>query len=642
MTLQVAPAENFEYALRTEVIGGGTVGTLQKFIFGDELLEPALYYAARSRTGVPLGRLPNGGANLQIPPRAEVSFASLLNGFFERHWVEYTKLRRIACVIETSGPATLTIHRAGHDAYPIVSRAVSGAHAVTTFDIDLDAPTRRQLGFLYLTITDVGEDFTLHSGGWVTRQPPGRAVDLDIVFCTFNKVPFIQRNLRALAAHIDDLPAIRNIHVVDQGNDSVRAAINDDPSLAALQRSGQLGIFEQENLGGAGGFTRGIMESLASDRASHVLLLDDDIVLEPRILQRLVALLAHAYDNPIVGGHMLDLYRPAQAAACAEAFDFENGGCQRLPPYDFDCRKSKSLTRMCEINQPTYNAWWFCCVPRAVLERCGLPLPFFIRTDDAEFGVRATRAGEKLIQMPGIFVWHKPFDAKQIAWMSYYSLRNDLILCNIAAPEARRLDRRYRHHFWNAIKAFRYDEALATCLALEHYLLGPDQIFSGIVARHRALLDQLAPFTASTLDRTHGRAVETQPPEKLHPQLPGFIKDALCIYWTFIHGLKDDGLFSPESAKVIQQQHHSWPWTYGELGVVVNDPHEGEYRLYRRDARTAWRLARRFRRVMRDWRRNDARLRKAYADAAPVFSTWKSWETILSREIPRPPVKDAA
>lgn len=619
-----------------------TSACLQNFLFGEEQLEPALYYAARSRVGVPLGALPSDAEGLRVPPQAELSFNSLLNAFFERHWFEHTTVRRIACVIDTSGDATLTVHRGGHHAYPIASRVVSGSRIRTTFNIDFDPPTIRHLGYLYLTITDVGSDFRLHTGTWETPEPPKRLVELDIVFCAFNKVPFVRRNLQALASTRDTIPEIRHILVVDQGTDSVSAAIAHDPQLDGLRRSGALSVFTQPNLGGSGGFTRGIMEALASGRTSHVLLLDDDIVLEPRILGRLIALIAHARDNPIVGGHMLDLYRPAQAAACAETFDFENGGCQRLPPFDFDCREPENLARICEIARPTYNAWWFCCLPREVLERRGLPLPFFIRTDDAEFGVRATFAGENLIQMPGIFVWHKPFYAKQIAWMSYYSLRNDLILCNIAAPEARRLGKRYRYHFWNAIKAFRYDEALATCLAIEDYLLGPETVFEDAPARHRTLLERLAPLTARKLDPAEGRTVELAPPEKLFLRLPGFLKDALCLYWSFIHGLAGDEEFSPGSAKVVHQEHLSWPWTYGERGVIVHNPHEDEYLLYRRDTRMAWRLARRFLRAMGAWRRNDACLRKAYADAASVYTTWESWERLLDRQIPRADRKDAA
>jgi len=615
---------------------------LQRMIFGSEIFDPAVYYSATSHASVPLGRLPVDDEGLHIPPRAEVSFNSLLNAFFETYWFEHTPLRKIALVLETSGSATLTLHRAGHSAYPIQSYSVAGGRTFTTFDIDLDMPTPRMLGLLYLTITDVGENFTLHCGEWSVRQPPNRSVALDIVFCTFNKVPFIRENLRALAQICKDTPQIHRIHVIDQGSDSVRVVIADDPELESLRRIGDLRIVEQENLGGAGGFTRGIMESLASDHASHILLLDDDIVIEPQILQRLINLLGHARDNPIIGGQMLDLYRPAWVAACAETFDFENGGCQRLHPFDFDCRQSENLVKMCEITQPTYNAWWFCCFPREIFERHGLPLPFFIRTDDAEFGVRATCAGEKLIQMPGICVWHKPFDAKQIAWMSYYSLRNDLILCNIAAPGATSLDKRYHHHFWNAIKAFRYDEALATCLAIEHYILGPEIIFSGLTKRHREVLAALASVTAPKISLSNLQRVDSSPRETLPSWLPSFLKDALCIYWTFIHGLPGNGDFSSARAKTIHYDRLSWPWTYGERGVVVHDPHERENRLYQRDSRTAWKLAGRFLKAMHEWRRNEARVRKAYAESASTFSTWESWEKVFGRKVARAPFKEAA
>jgi GT2 family glycosyltransferase len=608
---------------------------LQKFIFGNERLQPELYYKANSHTNLPLGRLFVDDTGLHIPPRADVSFNSLLNGFFERHWFKYTGLAQINCVIETSGDATLTMHRGGANPETIMSVFVSGPRVITNFDIDLDVTTLQHLGYLYLTITNVSSDFTLHAGEWVTCQPPKRMVELDIVICTFNKIPFVLRNLQGLAATLETIPDIRRIHVIDQGAESVSTAIDTDPALAGLRDTGILNVVSQLNHGGAGGFTRGLMEALAPGSISHVLLLDDDIVVEPRILQRLVKLLAHSYDDSIVGGHMLDLYRPAQAAACAEVFDFHNGSCKRLPPFDFDCRESENLAKICEISSPTYNAWWFCCFPSEVIELHGLPLPFFIRTDDAEFGVRATRAGAKLIQMPGIFVWHKPFEAKQIAWMSYYSLRNDLILSSIAAPKARSCRKRFRYHFWNALKAFRYDEALVTCLAIEDYLLGPQIVFNDTPNRHQKLLTTLAPLTAQKPTPTQVGAANPSPAENLHPQLPSFIKDALCIYWNFIHGLAGDEAFAADSAKVIYQEHLSWPWTYGERGVIVYDQHAENHLFYRRNTALAWRLTRRFLQAMKKWKKNDRRLRRMYAEAAPAFSTWESWEKIFGRKIPR-------
>ena len=52
-------------------------------------------------------------------------------------------------------------------------------------------------------------------------------------------------------------------------------------------------------------------------------------------------------------------------------------------------RQTPWLHRRVDVD---YNAWWMCLIPRAVAEDVGLPLPLFIKWDDAEYGLRARGA----------------------------------------------------------------------------------------------------------------------------------------------------------------------------------------------------------------------------------------------------------
>jgi galactofuranosylgalactofuranosylrhamnosyl-N-acetylglucosaminyl-diphospho-decaprenol beta-1,5/1,6-galactofuranosyltransferase len=55
-------------------------------------------------------------------------------------------------------------------------------------------------------------------------------------------------------------------------------------------------------------------------------------------------------------------------------------------------------------------------------------MPFFIKLDDIEFGLRIKeKLGNPIVAFPGIAVWHEPFYAKNPVWDQYYWFRNHLI-----------------------------------------------------------------------------------------------------------------------------------------------------------------------------------------------------------------------
>jgi galactofuranosylgalactofuranosylrhamnosyl-N-acetylglucosaminyl-diphospho-decaprenol beta-1,5/1,6-galactofuranosyltransferase len=76
-----------------------------------------------------------------------------------------------------------------------------------------------------------------------------------------------------------------------------------------------------------------------------------------------------------------------------------------------------------------YNGWWMCLIPRTAIERCGLPLPAFIKWDDAEYSLRAGRAGIPTVSLPGVALWHISWVGKDdlIDWQAYFHARNRIV-----------------------------------------------------------------------------------------------------------------------------------------------------------------------------------------------------------------------
>ncbi len=97
-------------------------------------------------------------------------------------------------------------------------------------------------------------------------------------------------------------------------------------------------------------------------------------------------------------------------------------------------RQTPWLHRRVDVD---YNAWWMCLIPRSVAEELGMPLPLFIKWDDAEYGLRARAAGYRTATVPGIAIWHMSFLEKDDTsdWQAYFHYRNRLVAAALHGPD---------------------------------------------------------------------------------------------------------------------------------------------------------------------------------------------------------------
>ena len=72
-------------------------------------------------------------------------------------------------------------------------------------------------------------------------------------------------------------------------------------------------IFPNKNVGGSGGFTRGLIECLKNQKTeefTHVLLMDDDVMIQPESIfrtWRILTVLKPEFSDTYIGGAMLRL-----------------------------------------------------------------------------------------------------------------------------------------------------------------------------------------------------------------------------------------------------------------------------------------------------------------------------------------------
>lgn len=281
--------------------------------------------------------------------------------------------------------------------------------AVLTFQLSqLD-----ECGFVYAEV-EAHSALKIFGGSYSATDIPCAQVNIGIVVCTYKREPYVRQNvarIRAFLAENQDMVEHISVFVIDNGH-----------TLSPSDVEGAM-LFENPNTGGSGGFTRGIQEVCAREQYTHFLLMDDDIVFHPEILRKTVTLLSYA-SNPeelCVGASMLRLDETESQCELGSAFNgLELNPCRG----DYDVTKITALLGNEAESNADYTGWWYACMPVTKTAKCGLPLPFFIKYDDVEYGVRCIN---EIALINGIGVWHESFENKYSAHLDYYYLRNCLI-----------------------------------------------------------------------------------------------------------------------------------------------------------------------------------------------------------------------
>ena len=236
--------------------------------------------------------------------------------------------------------------------------------------------------------------------------------------------------------------------------------------------------------------------------ATHVLLMDDDAVIEPESVLRAAALLSLAREEFAVGGQMLDMLRPQEVYEAGALVEPAALGVYS-PTHRMNVGTRRPWKPSWKWIHAHYNAWWFFAFPLRLIDRVGLPLPLFIRGDDVEFGVRLHKAGIATATVPGLATWHEPFYLKKGGWQSYYDLRNMLILTSLHFPLTRlRVVKQFLKRLLLQLLSHNYFDAAILCEAADDFCRGPGVLEADPRAIHRNLVALQRELAQETVPRS--------------------------------------------------------------------------------------------------------------------------------------------
>jgi galactofuranosylgalactofuranosylrhamnosyl-N-acetylglucosaminyl-diphospho-decaprenol beta-1,5/1,6-galactofuranosyltransferase len=400
-----------------------------------------------------------------------VNFGQFFNSFFEDQIAEISGLHSIALEVVSHGAMHICVFRdipgVGGRAICEITLDYADEPVASTINIDLVKGKGSRLRF---EVRSRQMDSVLHSAKWTTKTIPRNRVKLAVITTTFKNEILIDQNVcRILFDEAIQQKPIELI-VIDNAS-SYTPSITDD----------RLHIIPQGNVGGAGGFTRGMYEvthGFLKDRGfTHVLLMDDDIEVHVSSILRIVTLYEYTEKTVSLGGSMLDLSKPDTL--------FEAGAfsCRRTPVGSHNdviygnASDFHNLDSVGKFTNYDYCGWWFFSLPIAAIRQIGLPKPLFIRGDDVDYGERLNDAGYKVYCLGGVGVWHLHFLEKPISWIVYYVFRNHLILLSTSHQNRKWSKDAILNYlrnivFYNVCQ-YDYGHAALVLLATEDFMAGP-------------------------------------------------------------------------------------------------------------------------------------------------------------------------
>lgn len=346
---------------------------------------------------------------LHISSGNTVDFLTYFNSFSITKWKEYTTIKKIQINGKIIGSAEIEIYTVGKEEKVLTKKQVNESFAL---DFDVEKITGEILGIKVKAESKV----IIQNLTYLGEFEEWKNQKIGVVICTFKREQYVKVTIDKLVRFSRNNPWLTTL-VVDNGS-----------TLEEVETD-NLRIIHNPNYGGSGGFTRGLIENLTSKTNDYVLLMDDDIDLEPSALSHTYGLLCglkEEYKESFLSGAMLEMDNPY--------IQYENKAYwQKIRAKGFgrkfNLSKAKSLVNNEKVlkKENQYAGWWYCCIPLIRVKEIGLPLPIFIKGDDIEYSIRNNRS---LISLNGIGVWHEVFKKKQAAWLNYFADRNMLMINN--------------------------------------------------------------------------------------------------------------------------------------------------------------------------------------------------------------------
>ncbi len=620
-------------ARSNEPVGADAAGsyglTAQRLLFDG----PSPLVSADMYTSVSKGNAERSRYVATLAKRSVVETNSYFGRFPASYWQRWTD------VTEARFTATVT-GRGRIDVVATDSKGRKRTVASTTVDTDgqssrlgIAAKVQQFLdgGALFVRFTTTSHELTVEDAEW-TVDAPAALRPTSVVICTFNRADDCANTVAAMAEDPIALHGVDNVYVIDQGTDRVETRPLFQRVAAELGE--KLVYITQPNLGGAGGFPRGLYEvqGKGGDPA-NVIFMDDDVLCEPEAIVRMNAFANKTVEPAIVGAQMLYLLHPDRVHVGAEVANLqklEAGLYVKNAISDKSAFKKKQDIRV----DAGYNGWWSCLIPSEIVSQIGYPLPLFFQWDDIEYGYRARANGFATVTLPGAAVWHADFAWKDWdEWHRYFNLRNGMITAALHADlDGRKLARQLGTDLFRYLVSMQYGMAYTLIKAIEDFLAGPGKLVdggmdaAGSIRRERAEYGETKRHNANAVPgiRPADMVITPAGPTPNKSLEWAVLAKRVLNQWR--------GRVHPGPVAISADDAHWWHVSLFAHAVVTDRSQEG-VRVRVRDQGTALVLLGRGLQALRRLRTETEDVSQEYRVAMPELTSRENWARLYSIEV---------
>jgi galactofuranosylgalactofuranosylrhamnosyl-N-acetylglucosaminyl-diphospho-decaprenol beta-1,5/1,6-galactofuranosyltransferase len=443
----------------THPIGNSAGYVLQSLVLPDEL-HPETALTLRNGLGWHL----SDDRALECQPGAVLALDTAYNVFSWAKWHRYCGLRDLRLSLRGRGCLCLTVtaERDPEEGTALIRRqfdvALDGVHVLDLSDWLAD------LGecVLHLSLAAVTPG-RIEAVDWCTATPPGRMPELTLCVTTFRREAAAIATALRFDAFARVSPLSRHLHllVVDNGH---------TVSLPPLEH---VTLLTNRNLGGSGGFSRGLDQAIMRG-GTHCLFMDDDASVDMTSITRTWTFLAYASRTDVaVAGALMKAEIPTEVwENCAQFL----WSCQsRSRHADLTTRRHLLALEFESLKPQPYNLYggfWFFAF--AIEQVRHWPFPFFVRGDDINFSI-ANRF--QIVTLPGVISFQDmDFSDKESSMTLYLDLRCDMVQhlsLEVVPWRFAKLLRTPLFFFVRSMIQNHHDSLHALNLSLEDVLLGP-------------------------------------------------------------------------------------------------------------------------------------------------------------------------
>ena len=400
------------------------------------------------------------------------------NSFSASKWFKYTTVNTVKIRLYISGKVRISLIYKEKTPSGIIEKCLKETYFDANEEgnvFDSEFLSENTNGMYCVSILGVSDESEFQGGFYYTEDLTPCKVGLAIGICTFKREKYIYKNMKMLEEKF-------LLNPNSELKDNLYINISDNAKTLDTKKfqSQHIKVYENKNVGGAGGFTRTIIETKKQEETkglTHILLMDDDVVMQPESIYRtykILTLLKEEYKDSFIGGAML---RTDLQWFQTEAGGTWNGGKLVSHKQGLDLRNVDTCLYNEVEEKYEFNAWWYCTMPLNIISDENLPMPIFIRGDDVEFGLRNMK---RLILMNGICVWHEPFENKYSSSMFYYIFRNRLIDNAVRDIEYTKEEflQEFKNQYFRELFTLRYKNAQLLMDGVNDFLKGPEWLMS--------------------------------------------------------------------------------------------------------------------------------------------------------------------